>query len=62
MKHNKSNTAFLLEIVIIFSPICLSEAAYVISTFSLMKVLKELIANQIIVAGIIDHHRKKQYT
>ena len=32
MKHNKSNTAFLREIVIIFSPIYLSEAIYVISS------------------------------
>ena len=36
MKHNESNKAFLHDIVIIFSPICLSEAAYVISSFSLM--------------------------
>ena len=32
MKHNKSNTAFLHEIVIIFIPIYLSEATYVISS------------------------------
>ena len=31
MNHNKSNTAYLHEIVIIFSPIYLSEATYVIS-------------------------------
>ena len=36
MKHNKSNTAFMREIVIIFSPIYLSEATSVISLFSLM--------------------------
>ena len=36
LKHNKSNTAFLHEIVIIFSPIYLSEATYVISSFNLM--------------------------
>ena len=36
MKHNKSNTAFWHEIVIIFSKIYLSEATYVISSFSLM--------------------------
>ena len=36
MKHNKSNTAFLHEIVFIFSPIYLSEATYVISSFNLM--------------------------
>ena len=35
MKH-KSNTAFLHEVVIIFSPIYLSEATYVISSFNLM--------------------------
>ena len=36
MKHNKSNTAFMREIVIIFSPIYLSEATSVINLFSLM--------------------------
>ena len=36
MKHNKSNTAFLHEIVIIFSPIYSSEATYVISSFNRM--------------------------
>ena len=36
MKRNKSNTVFLGEIVIIFSPIYLSEATYVISLFNLM--------------------------
>ena len=36
MKHNKSNTAFLREIAIIFSPIYLSETTSVISLFSLM--------------------------
>ena len=36
MKHNKSNTAFLREIVIIFSPIYLSEETYMISSFSIM--------------------------
>ena len=36
MKHDKSNAAFLLEIVIIFSPICLSGATYVVSSFNLM--------------------------
>ena len=33
MKHNKSNTTFLREIVIMVSLICLSEAPYVISSF-----------------------------
>ena len=36
MKKNESNTAFLREIVIIFSPIYLSEATYVISSFNVM--------------------------
>ena len=36
MKHNKSNTGFLHEIVIIFIPIYLSGAIYVISLFNLM--------------------------
>ena len=35
VKHNKSNTSFLHEIVIIFSPVCLSEATYAISPLSL---------------------------
>ena len=42
MKHNKLNTAFLREIVIIFSKIYLSETAYVISSFSLITELQEL--------------------
>ena len=49
MKHNKSNTAFLHEIVIIFSPIYLSEATYVISSFNLMTELQELIPDAIII-------------
>ena len=36
MKHNKSNTPFLQEIVIIFSKIYLLEATCVISSFNLM--------------------------
>ena len=36
MKHNKSNTAFLHEIIIILSQIRLSEATYVIGSFNLM--------------------------
>ena len=36
MKRNKSNTAFLHEIVIIFAPVYLSEATYVTSSFNLM--------------------------
>ena len=39
MKHKKSNAAFWYEIVIIFSPIYLSEATFVISSFNLMTVL-----------------------
>ena len=35
MKHNKSNTTFVDEIVIIFSPIYSSETTYVISPFTL---------------------------
>ena len=35
MTYNKSNTAFLHEIVIIFSKIYLSEATYVISSSNL---------------------------
>ena len=36
MKHNKSDTTFLHEIVIIFSPIYLSETTYVISSFNVI--------------------------
>ena len=43
MKHNKSNTVFLREIVIIFSPSYLSEATFVISSPNLMTELYELI-------------------
>ena len=50
MKHNKSNGAFLHEIVIILTPIYLSEATYVISTFNLMTELYELIPDAIIIA------------
>ena len=50
MKHNKSNTVFLHEIVIIFSLIYLSEATtYVISSFNLMTELSELIPDAIII-------------
>ena len=34
MKNIKSNATFLHEIVIVFSPIYLSEATYVISSFN----------------------------
>ena len=36
MKHNKSNTAFLYEIAIIFSAIYWTEATHVINSFNLM--------------------------
>ena len=49
MKHNKSNMAYLHEIIIIFSPVHLSEATYMISSFNLMAEFKELIANAIII-------------
>ena len=49
MKHSKSNTAFLRENVFIFSPIYLSEATYVISSFNLMTELQELILDAIII-------------
>ena len=49
MKHNKSNTALLHEIVI-FSRIYLSEAIYMISSINnLMAELQELIPNAIII-------------
>ena len=35
-KHDKSNTTFWHEIVIIFSPIYLPEVTYVITSFNLM--------------------------
>ena len=47
MKHNKTNTAFLHEIVIIFSPIYLAEATPVIRSFKLMT---ELMPDAIIIA------------
>ena len=43
MKHNKSNTALLRELVIIFSLMYLSEVTYVISSFSLKTELQKLI-------------------
>ena len=52
MKHNKSNTAFLHEIVITFSPVYLSETTYVISSFKLRKELLELIPDAIIIPWI----------
>ena len=52
MKHNKSNTTFLRQVVIIFSPIYLSEAIYVISSFNLISELRELIPDVIIIPRI----------
>ena len=52
MKHIKSNTAFLHEIVIIFSPIYLSEATYGISSFNLMTELQELLPDATIIPQI----------
>ena len=49
MKHNKSNMAYLHEIIIIFFPVHLSEATYMISSFNLMAEFKELITNAIII-------------
>ena len=49
MKHNKSNTALLHEIVIIFSKIYLSEATYVIISLNLMTDLSEIIPDAIII-------------
>ena len=49
MKQNKSNTAFLREIVVIFSLIYLSEDTYVISSFNLMTELQELIPDAIVI-------------
>ena len=49
MAHNKSSTALLHEIDFTFSPIYLSEATYVISSFNLITVLNELIADAIII-------------
>ena len=48
-KHNKWNTSFLRELVIIFSPIYLLEAIFVISSFNLMTELQELIPDAIII-------------
>ena len=49
MKHNKSNTAFLHEIVIIFSAIYLSEATYMISLFNLITDIKAAVPDAIII-------------
>ena len=47
IKHNKSNIAFLHEIVIIFSAIYLSEATFMINSFDLMTELQELFPDAI---------------
>ena len=49
MKHNKSNAAFLHDIVIAFFPVYLSETTYVISSFTLRTELLELIQDAIII-------------
>ena len=51
MKHNKSNTVFLQEIIIICSPVYLSKVTYVrsLSSFNLMTELRELIPDAIII-------------
>ena len=50
MKRIKSITEFLHEIVIMFSPIYLSETTYAISSFNLMsELLQKLIPDGIIV-------------
>ena len=48
MKHNKSHTTFLHEIVISFSAIYLSEATYVINSFKWQS-HKELIPDATII-------------
>ena len=52
MTHNKSNTGFLHEAAIIFSPMHLSEATYMISSFNLITELEELIPDAIIIPWI----------
>ena len=42
IKHSKSNTAFLREMVIIFSPFYLLETTYVISSFNLNTNFKKI--------------------
>ena len=49
VKHNKSNTAFLHKIIIIFSPFYLSEATYVISSFNMRTELQKLIPEAMII-------------
>ena len=49
MKHNKSNTTFVHEIVIIFSPIYSSETTDMISSFNLRTELLKLIPDAIII-------------
>ena len=48
IKHNKSNTTFLHEIVI-FPPFYFSETTYVISSFNLRIELQNLVADAIII-------------
>ena len=61
MKHNKSNTTLLNEIVIIFPPIYLSEATNVISLLN-DRVTRVNSRCKKIFHEFTDHLRGKQYT
>ena len=61
MKHDKSNTTFLYEIVITFCPFYLSETTYVIMFIQLEgKVIKVSDERQRSFHKFIDHLRGKQ--
>ena len=62
IEHNKFNTDFMHGIVIVFSPIYWSEAAYVISSFNLRAEYRNQFQMQRIFHEFIDHLREKQYT
>ena len=49
MKHNKSNTTFGHEMVIIFSPINSSDTKNVISSFNVRTDLSELFSDAMII-------------
>ena len=55
IKYNKLNTAFLHEIVIIFSPFYLSETSLVIKSFNLQTELENLTLNAMIIHDFLDH-------
>ena len=59
IKHDKSNVGFFHDIGMVFSPIYSSGDTYVISSFSLMTELYELIPE--VFYEFIDHLREKQY-